>query len=153
MKNFIIKKIDQEIELLTFDYDIKGFNYRPKKTTKNSKVNNIVIVNPEIINALINNSFNKKYKQLLEFYLNIIEEESDATEGSLMIALDEIARLRNIIIKKYHHFLKKQTEEKFLKRLKLLENEIRVKLIDFKLIKEQEIVQYNIMEEERGKSR
>jgi len=65
MKSFAIKKIDHEMELLTFDYDIKGFIYKPKKNNnKNPKVNNIIIVNPDIINALINNSFNKKYKQL-----------------------------------------------------------------------------------------
>ena len=47
----------------------------------------------------------------------------------------------------------KEVRQQVAKTNFVLENEIRVKLIDFKLIKEQEMVQYNNMEEERGKSR
>ena len=66
-----------------------------------------------------------------------------------MLALDEVARLRTIIINKYERFLKKKEAEELLKRLKVLENELRVKIIDFKLIKEQELIN----KEERGKAR
>ncbi len=68
-----------------------------------------------------------------------------------MLALDEVAHLRTLMINKYKYFLKKQTEEELLKKLKLLENELRIKLIDFKLIKEQALTHNNI--EEKSKSR
>ena len=65
-----------------------------------------------------------------------------------MLALDEIARLRTLLIKKYNNLLKKKKEEELLKKLKVLENEIRMKMIDFKLIKEQELTK-----EEKNKTR
>lgn len=64
-----------------------------------------------------------------------------------MMALDEVTRLRTIIINKYHSFLKRQKEEELLKKLKFLENELRVKIIDYKLIREQEL------NKEKNKSR
>ena len=66
-----------------------------------------------------------------------------------MLALDEVARLRTIIINKYQKFLKKKESEELLKKLKLLENELKEKIIDFKMLKTQELSK----EEERGKSR
>ena len=68
-----------------------------------------------------------------------------------MMALDEVARLRNIIINKYKFFLKRAEEEELLKKLKRLENELRVKIIDFKLIKEQSLAHNNM--EEKSKIR
>lgn len=149
MKSFVIKEIGNNFEVISVNYNFNGFNYNFRN--KNSLgVKDIVIVSPEIAEGLIISSFNKKYKKILEFYISIINPD-DESEGNLIIALDEIARLRAIIINKYQNILKKNNAEKLLKKLKLLENEVRTKLIDFKLIKEQELVNTNV--EESVKSR
>ncbi len=44
----------------------------------------------------------------------------------------------NILIRKYNLIVSKKVEEKMLKKLKILENEMRSKVIDIKIIKEQE---------------
>ena len=78
-----------------------------------------------------------------------MNNDDESTGTNLMMALDEVARLRTIMINKYKYFLKKKTEEELLKKLKVVENELRVKIIDFKMIKEQELKS----REETGKSR
>ncbi len=136
MKSFVIKRIDKELELNEPLWVIKGFKYVPKIKNK-LRVSEMTIVNPEIIYALVAANFNKKYKKILELYLLILQnDDEDAAEGYLMRALDEIAKLRSIIIRKYEKLLKKRDIEKFLKRLKIIENELRSKIIDFKLMQE-----------------
>lgn len=152
MKCFTIKKLDDVYELENFDYNIQGFHYPIKKNKSGSlKIKELIIVSPDITTNLICYNFNKKYQKIVECLFNNSDfnEDSDNTETNLMLALDEVARLRTIIINKYQRFLKKQEAEELLKRLKVLENELRVKIIDFKLIKEQE----RTNKEERGKSR
>lgn len=141
---YSIKKLDKKSKLVSFNNQSGGYRYKIKE---NDNVIEVVVISPRMINALICHNFSKKYKKILELYLKSIESD-EGDDTNFIIALDEIARLRSILIKKYHHLLKLDTEEKFLKRLKLLENEIRAKYIDFKLIKEQEYVNNNVVEEE-----
>lgn len=150
MKSFIIKKLNQELEIEAINDDLQGFVYKTRKNPKYLEISEITIINPEIINALIKYNFDKKYKKILELYLKAIDSGDESSEGNFLLALDEVARLKSIIITKYSRFLKKKGEEQFLKRLKILENELRAKIIDFKLIKEAELSHNKVEEEERA---
>ncbi len=150
--SFTIKRLESDYELENFDYHIKGFHYPIKKNKRGTlKIKELIIVNPDIISNLICHNFNKKYQKIVECLLNNSDMNNDdeSTGTNLMMALDEVARLRTIMINKYKYFLKKKTEEELLKKLKVVENELRVKIIDFKMIKEQELKS----REETGKSR
>ena len=152
MKSFTIKKLENQYELESFNYHIDGFHYPIKKNkTGNLKIKEIIIVNPDITSSLICFHFNKKYQKIVDYFFHHSDFDDDSTGTHLMMALDEVARLRTIMINKYKYFLKKKEEEELLKKLKLLENEIRIKIIDFKLIKEQSLVHNNI--EQKSKSR
>ena len=149
---FTIKKIEETYELISFNYPVRGFSYPLKKNKNNAwKIKELIIVNPDIISALISHNFDKKFQKIVELFFSSNDYDEDSTGTSLMMALDEVAHLRTIIINKYKRYLKKEKEEEFLKKLKVLENELRVKIIDFKLIKEQSLVHNNI--EEKNKSR
>ena len=149
---FTIKKIEETYELISFNYPVKGFSYPLKKNKNNTwKIKELIIVNPDIISALISHNFDKKFQKIVELFFSSNDYDEDSTGTSLMMALDEVAHLRTIIINKYKRYLKKEKEEEFLKKLKVLENELRVKIIDFKLIKEQSLVHNN--REEKNKSR
>lgn len=149
MKSFIIKEFPSCTINLSFDIKKDGFSYR-FKLANDLGVREIIIMHPEIIDSLILANFNKRYRKIWEYYLYSLQEEDgfdSDTSGKLMLALDEITRLRGILIRKYHKNITCQCEEKMLKKLKLLENEIRMKIIDFKIIKEQELAHNNIMQE------
>lgn len=136
MKNFIIHDLNKNLKLKEKISIGEGFKYK----IKSSKfyIKEIIILDPYIIDQLILTNFNKRYKKILEYYISILQDESDDAEGNFMIALDEVARLRNILIRKYNLIVSKKVEEKMLKKLKILENEMRSKVIDIKIIKEQE---------------
>ncbi len=148
MKSFIIKKLKKPLELDEPLGKIEGFKYVPK-LKQETKLKEIIIVNEELIDKLIMKSFDKKYKAILELYLKAMGEEDEGdSESVFMRALDEVARLRSIIIRKYQKVLSNKTTEKLLKKLKILENELRVKIIDYKLLIEQKD-----LEKEKAQSR
>lgn len=147
MTSFVIKRINKKWFIKDMPEFPLGYTYKIKKS-KYIEVKEISIIKPEIISALICSSFQKKYQKILETIL-ISDNEDEDSGTELMLALDEVARLKNIIIKKYHKYLKIKQEEKILNTLKALENEIRAKIIDYKIIKEQE----QLRAEEKNKSR
>lgn len=149
MKSFVIHEMKKKLKFKE-DISLKGgFKYVIKSA--NCGVKEIIILNPIIIDQLISTNFNRRYKKILEYYIASLQDDGD-NEGNFMMALDEIARLRSILIKKYNLIVSKKIEEKMLKKLKILENEIRMKIIEFKLIKERECV-HTINEHVNGKSR
>lgn len=138
MKNFKIREWNKNIEATIFNLG-EGFHYKINKKNE-LEVSEIIIWDVQVIDSLIATNFDKHYKKILEYYFKVLQDNDgdENQEGNLMIALDEVARLRNILIRKYHIFISKKTEDMLLKKLKLLENEIRSKIIDVKLIREQE---------------
>ena len=120
MKSFTIKKIEKQYELESFNYHITGFHYPIKKNKSGSlKVKEIIIVNPEITSNLICYQFNKKYQKIVDYFFSNSDFDDDSTGTHLMLALDEVAHLRTLMINKYKYFLKKQIIsckiQKFLK--------------------------------------
>lgn len=151
MKSFVIHEIKKKLKLSDVISLDGGFKYVLKSS--NLGVKEIIILDSYIIDQLILANFNRRYKKILEYYIATLQnEDSDSSEGNFMISLDEIARLRSILIKKYSLIVSRKIEEKMLKKLKILENEIRMKVIDIKLIKERECV-HTISEPDIGKSR
>lgn len=150
MKSFIIHEIKNNLELEEQISIKDGFKYKIKSSKLGVK--EIIIVEPYIVDQLILSNFNRRYKKILEYYLATLQDDEGTSDGNFMIALDEIARLRSILIRKYNLVVSKKIEEKMLKKLKILENEIRIKATQFKLIKEQEYA-HNMNEPEVGKSR
>lgn len=85
----------------------------------------ITIYDTEIINSLINKNLQKKYGHLL-YLVASLNDNSDTTDSDVFLVRNKIAELRNIIITKYAKFLTKNTLNKYLKMLLLLDEKIIV---------------------------
>lgn len=147
MINYTIKKNNDNKEIVYINYEIKGYGFNPNadSTNNNLKINQIVIINPSLIDKILTIKFKQRYKRILMIVLSIVNS-SDATEGDVVLALDEIAKMRDIILHKYKVFLKKEKEKVFLEQLRGLENSLRAKM--------QEIRNYTYyIEEEKSHGR
>ena len=67
--------------------------------------------------------------------ISIIQDD-DSTDDAYKIALDELAKQRHIINAKYSRFLKKQEENKYLKKIEYLEMELKNKYMLTRLMME-----------------
>lgn len=147
MTSFLLKKDYRTEEIIEIADEINGYTFKPKEraTNKYIQVSNITIINPLMIDGILTEKFNKKYRRLVMIVFNILQSsDTDTTEGDIMIALDEIAKLRVIILNKYQKFLNHEKEDRFLKQLRILENELRAKQINMRM----NMLEQNYMYEE-----
>lgn len=150
MASHSIKKENNNNEIVYINGELNGYDFNPKDGSNNNlKINQIVIVNPTLTDKILTIKFKQKYKRILMITLSILNGASeDTTTGDIEIVLDEIAKMRDILLNKYKKFLKKEKERVFLEQLRGLENSLRAKLFE---IREYEL--YLNSEIERGHSR
>jgi len=95
---------------------ISGFTIKAKK---------IVIADEELSIKFIKKRINKKIDKVLSFMISILHDEEGTTESDSTLVLDEISKLKSIIMNKYKEFLKEEEYKSFLTKLIILENEFK----------------------------
>lgn len=149
-KTYTIVKEQKNGDKVYLDYSkFNGYKVTPKNNVKYEgvKVNSLVIMKPSFIEKILK----KKAKRKLDFYLQYIislmdNDEEDGSTGNLRLALDDLARYKSIIEYKYRKYLDQKYISLLLKKMDILENEIKMKLI----YKQEEVYE---LEETKGKSR
>ena len=128
-KNYLIVKDKDSKAISYFEYDkINGYNIYPKKTFKDSvNVNKMILVNPSMIEKVIDRKFNKRFERLLRF-LAIVYEDNDSTGEGYREALNEIERLRREYINKYKKFMEAEKADLLEKKLGILEQQVRLRI-------------------------
>lgn len=135
---YVIKKRNKVFKIKTIDYPFKGFKLKPK----NEDIKLINVINDKLIDKIITIKINHMFTRLL-MIINDAFNSDDNPDGT-SIALDEISMVRNSIINKYNKFLKKEKEELYLKKLDLIEEEMRFKFF---------VMHDRYYNEEKGKGR
>ena len=126
MANYSIKKDNNNEEIVYMSGNIKGYDFSPKNSNK-LKIDQIMIINKNATDKILTVKFKQRYKRLLMVVLSILND-SDSTEGDIMIALDEIAKMEDILLNKYKTFLKKEKERVFLEQLEGLRKSLQNRL-------------------------
>lgn len=132
-KNYAIKKnklSNQAFAISTTK--INGYEVKPKNQVQYEgiQVNSLLMVKPTFIEKVLK----KKNKRKIEYYLNYIielldEEDSEETPTNLRQALNDLARYRDIIKYKYCKYLDDKYVELLLKKIDLLEHQLKAKLV------------------------
>ena len=92
------------------------------------EISSLSILNPEITNAILKKKCDKTFRKLATMILSLLKEE-------------------DVIQRKYKEYIKKEEKEKYLKRIKVLEAELKEKIILLNLQEQRSL------EEEKGHSR
>ena len=80
---------------------------------------------------LIIKQFNRTFRKLVAIMIDIIESE-DTTSSDCKIALDEISKTKNMLIKKAEKELEKKELNKLKKKLTIVEENINKKLLEIR---------------------
>jgi len=107
------------------DFTIVDRKNKAKFKISKSDDETIFLYNEEIIEKVIEENINKKYRNLLYLTMNITEDD-DSSESDTELALLKIENLKNLIISKYSKYLSKNLLNKYLKMLILLEEKLYV---------------------------
>lgn len=127
--SYVIKKDHKTKEIVAMEYEIHGYKFTPKKDRKGSlEVKSITIINPSMIEKVLLSKFSYRYKKLMQMvYLVINGDNDDETSGALAIVLDELAKMKSLLLRKYYAFLKKEKLKELLSRLEIIEMELKKK--------------------------
>ncbi len=129
-KRFVVTK-DHKTDAITYmEYEkIKGIKFNPKSNVKFEDMINVdkmVIINDSFIKKIIDKKCKIKLESILRM-LSIIFENEDESGDAMDIALDELEKFKSILRNKYKEYMEKQKYELMLKKIEILENEIKIR--------------------------
>lgn len=150
MSGFLIKRSDNDKEIIVMEYDKKGYDFKPKIISSLCEINKITIFNPSMIDIILSKKIEKQFKRVAAITYDVLSSDDDESASDAAIALDDVSKLRAIILNKYQKFLDKEKEKMYIKKLRVLENQLRSKIA----FERQYIENYEeVYEENRGKGR
>lgn len=133
-RNYKLHKNEDNKNLVDFkNKKIDGFEFTPKYTNEymGMEVNKMVVINPSFIEKVLKKKIKRKLDLYLQFIVSVIDDE-DTDPSNLRFVLDDLERYRRTIINKYQHYLDEKYINLLLKKVELLNNEIKTKLIYMK---------------------
>lgn len=145
--NYLVNKDSHGEKILNIE-ELDGYIFKPKlKNDSYIKVNEVKIVDNVMTDKIFTIKFDKYFRRLISLAMSVISDD-DATDADAAIVLDEAELVKEILQNKYEAYLSKEKKELFLKKIKVIEQEMRLKQI---AIKERMI--YQEMQQERNISR
>ena len=147
MASYVIRKKNKNNEIVYMEYSMPGYTFSPKKIVSYLNVKNINVIDNKMSDNILSIKFTERFNKLLKL-VNLYLNDSDASDSDTSLVLDEVALIKGILLNKYQKYLNGEKEKLFLKKLRIVENEIKIK--DLK-IKENNFQFIN--QTEKGKSR
>ena len=123
---YVIEKNGKDMKLVYYSVNMVGLNVEPKNGVPGLtiKAKKVILVDPELRDAYIKQRINKKIDRVIKFMLRILNDE-DTTEGDVGMVLDEINKLKGIVIKKYREYMKVSEYKALLTKLIIIEEEFK----------------------------
>ena len=153
-KRFLVIKNKDSKAIKYFEYDkLNGYKVHPKQNVKFSNainVNKMVIINPTLIEKIVDRKIKHKFNNLINLLSFVYESEDASTSDGLDLALNEAERFRMEIINKYKSYLTEEKLDLMKKKIDILEDEIKLRREYF--INEQMSREF-YSEKKEGKSR
>ncbi len=130
-KTYTIVKEQVNGDKVYIDYTkINGYKFKPKnKSNSKIKINSLVIIKPSFTTKVLKKKVKKKLDFYLKYMISLIDNETDSTPGDLNEVLGELKRYRAIVEYKYSKYLEKKYIELLLKKIDILEHELKMKII------------------------
>ena len=134
-KHYTIDKEKYNQETVKMNNKLNGFQVSPQNNVEypGVEVNSMLVVKPSFIEKIVK----KKTKRKLDYYLN----------APLRQALNDLTRYKEMVQNKYQQYLDDKYISLLMKKILLLERELKTKIIH------KTMNNYEPIHEEKGKSR
>ena len=128
MNNYLLTADDQKKEIIKIEVS-KSYSFKPKKMTrKYVNAKSITVYDEAALANILMQKYIKRYNRLISIVSSIIESD-DTTDSDYMMCLDELEKLKGMLVHKYAKFLKKEIYHKFITDLIYIENFMKEKII------------------------
>ena len=133
MSTYKVAKNNVNISISSIDR-IDGYNFSPKDKKSNIiKVSKVTVVDKQMIDRILSMKFEKYFRRLVALALRVLEDDDDSSsDDAADIVLDEAKLVKEILENRYKKFLNDEKEQLFLKKLRIIENQMEMKKIENK---------------------
>lgn len=123
---YVIEHKGEEKKLTCHNVKIVGLSVTPKNNVKDLtiKADKIILIDPNLCETYIRRRINKKIDKVIKFMIKILNDE-DTTDGDAGLVLDEVNKLKGIIINKYKEYMLESEYKALLTKLILIEEEFK----------------------------
>ena len=121
MSSYILKNNKEEHKVLLY-HEKASYTFSPKKGY--NEVKKITILDPNMLNTLWEHKIDKEYSKLLKLIYSLVSND-DTTSTDVLIAYTEIERIKEYLLTLKNKGLKKELLDKYLKKLYILELELK----------------------------
>lgn len=123
---YVIEHKGEEKKLTYHNVKIVGLSVTPKNNVKDLtiKADKIILIDPNLCETYIRRRINKKIDKVIKFMIKILNDE-DTTDGDAGLVLDEVNKLKGIIINKYKEYMLESEYKALLTKLILIEEEFK----------------------------
>lgn len=132
----------------------KGYKIKPKNKVKYDGVvvNEMLIIKPSLIEKLLKKKISVKLDYYLQYIINVLDDES-SDSGRINAVLSDLNRYREIVMNNYRQYLNDKYIELLLKKIELLEYELKKKLMMLEAYNYSNYGEYEEVEEKSRRSR
>lgn len=153
-RKYVIEKHKYDDKTVKIDNSkIDGFKITPKNEISYDGVvvNSLLLMKPGFIEKILKKKNQRRLEYYLQYIINLTESEDGDTNPSVIgEALNDLNHYRDIIEYRYRKYLDDKYVDLLLKKVNLLERELKTKLVYIQMNHE---ISYNYEEEVKGKSR
>lgn len=147
MSNYKIDK-DNKYQTVVQIRDLDGYDFRPRNKVNQINVNKVTIIDNLMIDKILTVKFDRTFKKLIALAMRVLNDD-DSTDDDVRIVLDEEKLIKEILQNRYAKYIRHEKELLFLKKLKVIENEMRMKQIAIK----KKAIYLEELEREKSKGR
>ena len=130
MAGYLINKKHSDDSVVSIR-ELDGYTFKPRPNSNYIKVNKVTIVDRMMIDRILSMKFDKAFNRVVRLALRVINDD-DATGDDCEIILGEVELVRQILLNRYQKYINQEKEKLFLKKLRLIENEMRMKQVQVK---------------------
>lgn len=123
---YVIEHKGEEKKLTYHNVKIVGLSVTPKNNVKDLtiKADKIILIDHNLCETYIRRRINRKIDKVIKFMIKILNDE-DTTDGDAGLVLDEVNKLKGIIINKYKEYMLESEYKSLLTKLILIEEEFK----------------------------
>ena len=123
---YIVDRKSKDLKLVNYNVEINGMKVKPINRVSGFtiKTEKITLVDPCLRESYINQIIDKKTDKIVKFIMQILNDEVSGEDDSGMV-LDEINRLKGVIMKKYRQYMIEEEYKSALSKLFIIEEEFK----------------------------
>jgi hypothetical protein len=132
MSVYKVAKNNNNVNISSLD-KLDGYDFSPRDKKSNIiKVTKVTLVDRKMIDRVLSLKFEKYFRRLATLALKVLEDDDSSDDSAADIVLDEAKLVKEILENRYKKFLNYEKEQLFLKKIRIIENQLQMKKIEIK---------------------